>query len=419
MARILILSLVFAPDGVSTATIVSELAHDLHAKGHEVRVITTVPHYNEEREARERQPLTQRFGGLYQRSTFGEIPVWHTAVAARGESTRSRAISYLLYNTIGALLGLFALPRHDVILIVSPPLTSSLTAWLIRLFKGGRIIYNVQEIYPDAFIDIGSISADGFLARALFRLERFTYNIAAAVSVISQQFRERLLAKGVPDEKIHVIPNFVDTDFITPGDKDNPLAREHDLVDKFVVLYAGNLGMTQPFEMILEAAGKLADLDDLHFLIVGDGVQRQAVLERVAEQSLTNVTILPYQPRSRVPAIYASADVGLVPLKRGLAGTTLPSKIYTIMSAGRAVLAAVDEDSAVRELVERAEIGRWVPPDDADAFAEAVRALWQNRDATRALGQHARAHVVEHYARSAVVDRYDALIREVAGTAES
>ncbi|MCZ7544613.1 MAG: hypothetical protein M5R40_14320 [Anaerolineae bacterium] len=166
MARILILSLVFAPDGVSTAVIVSELAQDLQAMGHRLTVLTTAPHYNLDAEARARQPLRRRWGGLFYRSDYHGVPVWHTAMPRKGGSALSRARDYLIFHAISLWLGVAAVGRQDVVFAVSPPLTIGVIGWLLARVKGARLVYNVQELYPDAAVKVGVLRA-GSRTRAL------------------------------------------------------------------------------------------------------------------------------------------------------------------------------------------------------------------------------------------------------------
>ncbi|MHB8624649.1 MAG: glycosyltransferase family 4 protein [Aggregatilineales bacterium] len=414
MARILILTLVFSPDGVSTATIVSELAEELQSKGHELSVITTVPHYNVEPEARAQQPLRRRWRGLFYRSAYYGIPVWHTTIARRGQKSGGRMLGYLIFNILSLIIGLFGAGRQDVILVVSPPLTSGVVGWLLAVLKRAVLIYNVQELYPDTFIKVNTLRADAPITRALFWVERFVYRHAKVLTVICESFRQAILVKGTPAAKIRLIPNFVDTSSIQPGPKSNALAETLGLAERYVVLYAGNIGMTQSFDTLLEAAQCLQDIPDIRFLIVGDGVRRQYVAEQIKQRALANVVLLPYQPRSRVPDIYATADLGLVPLMTGTAQTTLPSKLYTIMASGRPVLVAVDAESDIVETVETAQCGLWVPPDNADALELGIRQAFGQQDAFRVFGENGRRHVDSHFSRAAVGEQYDLLIHQVA-----
>jgi colanic acid biosynthesis glycosyl transferase WcaI len=245
-------------------------------------------------------------------------------------------------------------------------------------------------------------------------MELFIYKRAQVITVISERFRQRLLAKGVADKKLRVIPNFVDTDFMQPGNRQNPFSEAHELNDKFVVLYAGNIGLTQGVETIISAARQLQDVVNLQFVIVGDGTRRSWLEEELAADSLPNVLLLPYQPRSMVPFIYATADLCLVPLKKGTAQETFPSKIYTIMAAARPVVATADPDSELAWLVGEAACGWAAPPDDVAAMVAAIREASNQREVACQRGEMGRAYVVDHHSRQAVTGQYDALIREFA-----
>ncbi|HEX3050388.1 MAG TPA: glycosyltransferase family 4 protein [Aggregatilineaceae bacterium] len=418
MANILILSLVFAPDGVSTSVIVSELAEELAQKGHRVTVLTTQPHYNFDPEARAKQPLARRWGGLFYRSDYCGIPIWHTAMRPKGKRILGRIVDYLVFHIISMILGFFAIGRQNVVFAVSPPLTIGLVGWILSVFKRAKLVYNVQELYPDTAITMGVLKENSFIARVLKWVELFIYRRSAALTVICQPFADVIAAKGIAPNKIHVIPNFVDTEFVQPGPKNNSLARELGLYEKYVVLYAGNIGMTQSFDTLMEVANRLQDETRIVFLIVGDGARRSHVEARVREQHLNNVKVLAYQPRSRVPDIYAMSDLCLVPLMTGTAKTTIPSKLYTIMASGRPALVAVDEESDLVQTVKDAQSGIAVKPDDIDALLQGIQQAFENQQKFAELGQNGRWYVERYLSRQAVSAQYHKLIQEIMGVYE-
>jgi colanic acid biosynthesis glycosyl transferase WcaI len=268
--RTLLLTLVFAPDGVSTATILTELASRLRGLGHRLSVHTTTPHYNHDADARRAQPLRPKWGSLLFESDCRGIPVYHARVSAKGKKIFARVMDYLTFHVMSTLSSLVLGGAYDVVLAPSPPLTTGLFAAFLAMLRSAPLIYNVQEIYPDIAVSMGLLR-NRLLIRILEGLERFIYRRAHTVVVISDKFRDRLLEKGVPERKIHVIPNFVDVEFIQPAPRGNAFAAEHGLEDRFVVLYAGNIGLTQDFETMLAAAKKLEALKDVCFLVVGDG----------------------------------------------------------------------------------------------------------------------------------------------------
>ena len=417
MTRVLFLTLVFAPDGVSTAVLMTELALNLQDRGYEVTVLTTTPHYNLEPEARQRQPLVRRWGNLLYQSNCQGIPVFHALIPVKGSRVGARLLDYARFHAISTLAGLARFTgKYDVILAPSPPLTIGLSAWILSRLRRVPFIYNVQEIYPDVAVSLGVLHSRTMI-RAMEWLERFVYNRAQRIVVISEWFRRRLLEKGVPAAKLSVIPNFVDTDFLKPGERQNSFSDQHGLGQRFVVLYSGNIGLTQGFETIIDAARRLeVAAPEVCFVIIGDGTRRAWLEEQLSQQPVSNIILLPYQPRSSVPHIYATSDICLVPLKRGTAQETFPSKIYSIMAAGRPVIASADADSELAWVVERADCGWAVPPDDAEALAAAVRVAYQRRSDLPAMGLRGREYVVANHSPEAVAGQYDDLLRRVVDT---
>ena len=201
--------------------------------------------------------------------------------------------------------------------------------------------------------------------------------------------------------------------FLAAGRTAKFFSAEHGLENRFVILYAGNIGLTQGFETIIEAARRLESVPEVCFVIIGDGTRRDWLEEQLLHARTSNVILLPYQPRSNVPQIYATSDVCLVPLKRGTAQETFPSKIYSIMAAGRPVIASVDPDSELAWVVERAECGWVVPPDDAEALATAIKSAYQQRSDLLTMGLRGRDYVVANHSRQTVARQYDSLIQAV------
>ena len=234
MANVLVLSLVFPPDGVSTASIMGDLAADLKARGHDVRVVTTSPHYNRDESAEARQPLHRWWGTLLRRSDYGGIPVIHTLMPRKGAGIAGRLAAWTAFHVLSTAVCLVATPRPDVLIAPSPPLTVGVSAWIVCGWRRARFIYNVQEIYPDIAVNLGALR-NRALIRLLQSVERFVYSRAAAITVIAPRMRDRLLEKGVAPAKVEVAPNFVDVADLRPAPKDNAFSQEHHLTSRFVV----------------------------------------------------------------------------------------------------------------------------------------------------------------------------------------
>jgi colanic acid biosynthesis glycosyl transferase WcaI len=407
--RILFLTLYFAPDIAANAVVMTELAEELTTLGHKVTVVTAFPHYaGNVIDHRYRRRLIQwdEHKGIHVIRTY-----LYTSPQKR--RFRGRFLSYVSFNLLSTLAGLFA-GSHDVILAPSPPLTIGLSAYVISRVKRVPYVYNVQDIYPDVMVKLGILKKPWTIA--LFRcLECFVYNHARHITVLSEGFQVNLLHKGVPPQKIKVIPNFVDTEFVRPLPRHNRFSAEQGLDDKFVILFAGNMGFSQGLETVLEAATQLRDQKDILFLVVGNGAEKPRLMKYAQELDLENVRFLPFQPHRVVPNLYASSDVCLAPLRKGLTAESMPSKVYTITAAGRPLIASVNKDSDVYHFIKEAKCGLWVEPEEPKALAKAICTLYAHPALRQRLGRNGREHVVQHYTRHAVAQQYHELLMTLGG----
>jgi colanic acid biosynthesis glycosyl transferase WcaI len=298
-----------------------------------------------------------------------------------------------------------------VILAPSPPLTIGLGAFLVSRLRRAPFIYNVHDIYPDIAVRLGLLK-NPRLVGLFRRLEKFVYGAAAAITVLAPVSRDNLLAKGVPPGKVRVIPNFADAGRVRPLARRNGWAERQGLNGQFVVMYAGNLGSSQPVEVLLAAARLLRDDPAVRVVIVGSPA-RVAALRAAEGGNGGNVLFLPFQPKADVPEMYAAADVNVVLLRREVGAESVPSKTYTIMASGRPVLASVAEANEVAGLVRRAECGLWVPPEDPAALAGAVRQLQADPALRERLGRNGRQAVEAQFNQRGVARAYLELFEQV------
>lgn len=405
--RILMLTTYYKPDAAANGILMTQLAEELSARGHQVTVVTTMPHYDANRIAPEYRRR------LWVRKREGDIQVHrvYLYVPPKKDRVLGRLLSYLSFNSLSSVAAALS-GRPDVIFVPSPPLTNGVEGFLLSRLLRAPFIYNVQDIYPDVAIRLNMLRSRRAI-RLFQAMERFVYRKAAAVSVISEGFRKNLLGKGVPESKLHVIPNFVDVEAITPLPRFNDFRRRQGLSEEFVALFAGNVGLSQGLETLLEAARLLEAQRDLLFLIVGNGAAKPGLVEQAERMGLENVRFLPYQPHEEVPLMYAAADLGLVPLRRGIAEESVPSKVLTILAAGRPLVAAVDCHSDTWQLVQQAECGLCVEPECAEQMADAVLSLYRDRERGRQMGARGRAFIEQGYTRKQVASLYEALFASV------
>ena len=404
--KILMVSTYFMPDVASTGVIMTSLAEDFAEIGHEVSVLTSFPHYGEKNgRDRARPPRRETSGGLRVR----RFPVYSPNDR---QGFKGRLLSYGSFS-LKAGIRCMLTSKPDVVFIPSPPLTNGLLGGMLTMLRRVPFVYNVQDIWPDVLVRAGVIQESGPF-RMLQAMERFVYGKAAGLAVISQGFRQNLLEKGVPDEKITVIPNFFDTDFVRPLPKANNFSREHSLTEKFVVLFAGNIGHSQGLKTVLDAAKTLESVESVEFLIVGDGASK-ASLQREAERlRLTNLRFLPFQPHERLPELYASADLCLVPLRRGFTNESVPCKVFNIMASGRPLIAGVDPGSDTWRLVEGAGCGLTLEPERPDLLARAIGQMVETPEEAAEMGARGREFAEKHYDRKIIARRYSDLLESVA-----
>ncbi|MGZ0192926.1 MAG: glycosyltransferase family 4 protein, partial [Acidimicrobiales bacterium] len=327
-----------------------------------------------------------------------------------------RAAGFVAYSLLAGVIGLRAggwFRRADAVIAMSPPLTLGLTGKVVAMLRRSRLVFNIQDVFPDAAIDTGAITNRWIIGAARL-LERVSYRSAAAITVLSDDLGDNVAAKlpASRAETVHVIPNFVDTDVIRPGDRLTPYRAELGIGDEPVVLYAGNVGFSQSLDLLIWAARQLPGVT---FLINGDGAARSG-LEAEAE-SLLNVRFARYIEPDRLSELLATGDIHVVPLKAGLGRVSVPSKTYSIMAAGRPVVAAIDPGTAVPKILESSGGGVAVLPDDATAFVEALTAMLERPDRGLSMGTAGRIWVEREASPEAVGVAYHHLIELLAGRA--
>ena len=395
----------FAPDVAPTGAVATRIVEELGGRGHSIDVFTALPWYREHR-------IEPGFEGRLVRiedTPWGRIVRINPFPTADKRNIVRRALSFAGFSAVTTLR---ALPggQSDGLLAMSPPLTLGLTGWAISRARKAPFVFNVQDVFPDVAVELGVLRSPRLIAAA-GRLERFCYARADAVTVLSEDLRANVAAKANAPDKVRIIPNFVDTEWIAPAERDNAYRREYGLSGKTVVMYAGNVGLSQSLDLVLEAAAALAYEESLVFVINGQGSSR-AELERRAE-GLANIRFVDMQPAERLPELLAAADIHLVPLKRGLARSSVPSKTYSILAAGRPLIASVDPGSETATIVERSGAGIAVPPDDAEALAKAVKELIDTPERAAEMGHRGRLFVESWASPGAVAEAYEELFLEL------
>ena len=395
----------YAPDLGPSAPLFTMLSEALVKRGHQVTAITTVPHYPSGQVA---DDFTARGTRSTQENGVNVIRVGLPSVMR--SNLALRLFQFFIYQ-VGAVWASRGL-QYDAVFVANPALWVWLPfTWLVVL-RRKPAIFSVHDLYPEVGIQLG-IFRNKAVISAVTSLERFCLNHSNLVRILSDSFRSGLHALGVTEEKMVLIYDWVDTELIRPIPRDNHFTRENDLSDYFVVLYAGNIGLSQGLEHVLTAAELLKDQSEIRFVFVGDGAVREQLVSIAKGKKLSNVQFLPFQPRQRLPEVLSCADVSLVSLKRGIGSGSLPSKTFSILASGRPILACVDENSDTWNLVRRSESGLCLPPEDPKQLAEAILNLKQNVNLRQRLGKNGRSWAEKYHSPQSAAEQFEVLFESI------
>jgi len=352
----------------------------------------------------------ERFGG--------HLVIHRFSMFAEGQNPLMRAFRYFLCSIKHFNRGVFAKDARscDVMFVASTPPIQGAMAALVKKCRRDHIpfVYNLQDVFPDSLLSAGITKKNSFLWKVGRMIEDFTYRNADKIIVISQDFKRNIMAKGVPEEKIEVIYNWVEQNVVVDVKREqNKLFDLYGLDrDKFYVTYCGNIGLTQNLELLCEVAQELEqeDYHDIHFVLTGNGAYwetlinhlraikkeiRHSALDGTESITFGNITLLPFQPYDDISCVFSLGDVSLVISKPGVGENSVPSKTWNIMSASRPVLANFDENE-LKEIIETNNCGIFTKAGDKDAFKKAVLTLFADRNLCKEYGRNGRQFVMEN-----------------------
>ena len=403
--RILIHSLIFSPDGVSTAYLYNDIALAFKQKGYDVVVVSTTPHFNVVPQQLRQQPLKWGFPGLYKTSSFHGIKVYHVP-QKKFKNTFLRLLGFVYWHIVSFFLVL-SIKRINVIVSPSPPLTIGLlNIWLGKL-KRCKVVYNVQEIYPDI---LGKES--GLTHNLLSRIEHKIYDKSDAVTTIDQVFHDTIVHRFKTPSKLHIIPNFVDTDLYRPDvghiDLDKTLFPEG---NSLRVLYAGNIGFAQDWEPLVGLA-RATQSKPIEYYVIGEGVRKGYLEESKLSFGLDNLHILPYQPRELMPQILDYSDIQFIFMHPEMDMQGFPSKVYTVMACGRPLLVCSGEGTPIVNFLSGIGCAKLITDRDTENKVS-MMADWLSsvrRDELREMGRRGLETIQSRYTKSKVTGQYVELI---------
>lgn len=409
--KILIHSLIFSPDGVSTAYLYNDIALKFQESGYEVVVLTTTPHYNVVKSQLEAQPLKWKIWGICKESCFHGIRVIHIP-QKKFKSTVLRILGFLYWHVISFLIGLF-LKDIDAILSPSPPLTIGvINLWLAK-FKRCKVIYNVQEIYPDILH-----RKEGGIVSFLRKMERYVYNSSTAVTTIDKVFYDTIVNRFVDKNKLHIIPNFVDTGLYNSEKGNTDLLNKElfPMTDSLKLLYAGNIGFAQDWDSLISLAQKTKDLA-IEYFVIGEGVQKTFLEEKKNELCLTKLHIIPYQPRALMPSILAYSDIQYIFMTPEMEMQGFPSKVYTIMACAKPLLVSSGKETPIVKFLQKYDCAKLITEKNLDKKTDEMVDWLKNISGKELLqwGKNGQSVIEKKYAKNVVTKQYVELVDSLLG----
>lgn len=404
--KILLISAFFPPEVGSAAHLYYELGQALRARGHEITILTGLPRYHVlggAREYRERAFLSETYHGLRVLRVFNlDIP-WNIPFL--------RGVDQFVSALAAGMAGMFV-PPFDVGLVYSPPLPLALAALGLSLVHKRPLVVNIQDLFPQSAIDLG-ILQNSYLIRVFRLLEALLYRRAARIVVHSQGNRDYILGKGGKPNKIIVIPNWVDTAVVRPSPHRNGLRASLGLDEHFIISFAGIMGYSQDLETVLLSAEILKGRPEIAFLLVGDGIEKPKLVKIAQDKGLGNAYFLPMQPKEKYLEVLAASDLCLVTLRKEVKTPVIPSKILSIMAAGRPVLAGLPLEGDAPQLISEARCGLCVPPGDPEAMAHTILQLYRDPRLREKMGANGRRYAVQHLSLARCAQRLESQLSQI------
>jgi colanic acid biosynthesis glycosyl transferase WcaI len=385
--RVVVWGINYAPEITGIAPHNVALCEFLRARGVDVEMVTTFAYYPVWRKRAQDRHL------LFRDDVINGVPVhrcWHF-VPAR-VSAWKRIIHEATF-VVTSTLRVLSLQGPDVYVIASPPLLLGAAAWFASKIKRAPFVFHVQDLQPDAAVGLGMLQT-GWFTRALYWLEAFAYKHATRVSGISGEILDAFRRKGVPEQKLILFPNGV----TVPSDTEIPVGGrfrvKHGFVaGEFLAIYAGNLGVKQGLDILLDAAELLRAEKNIRIVIAGDGAARETLEKDMRSRNLTNVSMLPLQFGEDYKELLVDADVSLITQQSGSGNAFFPSKLLVTLAYASPVVTVADEESALARVVKAGGFGKNLPPGQPEELANTFRDLAQDRQLLRDRGQAGREYV--------------------------
>lgn len=402
--RILIVTLLYAPDDGPSAPLFQMLCEELVRKGHQVTIIAAVPHYPSGQ-------VPEHFRRHWlQTSEENGVRVIRVRVPSLDRNRLLyRAIQFGVFQLGAALASLRQ--AYDVALVTNPAIEVFLPFFTSVVLRRKPSVFFVADVYPDVGIQL-NIFRSRPVIKLVEALERFCLRHATYTWIFSQSFRIPIARLGVPPERQRLIYSWINPQAIAPLPRNTAFSREFGLDDRFVVLYAGNLGLSQGLDRVLDVAQRLMGHPQFCFVFVGDGSGKEALVRQAEARQLTNVRFIPFQPFSRVAEVLATADVALLSLQSSIASSSIPSKTFSYLASGRPIIGILDPQSDAADLIRRSGGGMVIAPDQIDALEDVLLEWYRSPELYSEMGAKGRDYVLQYHTSPYAAEQVEALLQD-------
>lgn len=398
--KILFLTQYCPPEVGAPQNRIFELAKGLQRNGHQVTILTAMPNY----------PVGEVFEGYRGKILMEEelegirvVRTWIYTTPSKGFI--ARLMNYFSFTLTSVLLGLWKVGKHDIIFTESPPLFLGGSGYILSVLLQSKYIFNVSDLWPESAVKLGVLKNEPLIKMSTM-LEEFCYDKADLISGQTRGIVENIASRGYQREKIFLLTNGVDTTLFSKAHRDEKLRAELGIAGKFALVYAGIHGLAQGLEVMVRTAERLRDYPEIAFVFVGEGPEKELLIDLTRELGLTNVHFLPLQKKKDMPRLLAAMDATIIPLKKlDLFKGALPSKMFEALASELPIVLAVDGEARV--LIEAAEAGIYVEPENVDEMSAAVLKLYQNPDLVKKLGANGRVYVEENYSRKRILEKFE------------
>lgn len=401
----------FHPEYASTGQLMTDLAKYLQ-NDFNITVIANVPSYSGE--------IDKMYtGSRFYYDTLENIKIIRVSVPKVDKRSKISRIKYILTYSLNAFLAIFKAEKPDIIYTISqPPILGGLLGRLGKLFRGGKLVYNIQDFNPEQSEAVGYNKLP--LVNSVARwLDNRTCISSDAIVVVGRDMKQTLLNRSnrIKEDKSFVVNNWTNEKQIIPLTKGNPkvnnFLEEHGLKDKFVIMYSGNIGLFYDLENIIKVIGLFRNYEYMRFLFVGEGAKKEELIDYCTDNKIDNVIFLPYQPKEELVYSLNSADVHLVTNQKGIKGVSVPSKMYGIMAAGKPVLGILEEGSEVQLLISKSSCGKSVEPKDYSGIKEMIDWFYNNSNKISDMGFEGKKYLDNNLRMEISLNKYKKILTDI------